>query len=253
MYKFNRLRHLDSPLKIVSKNKLVSECFKFISKEGLDIIKNILNDNEVRTKCEFSSKIAPKVYRGLYQNNQFIRDLWNCSEVDNILSNTMDTELILHPMLYERAHVNFNVKNNLMNENVFDWHYDSQPYVFITLLDSEEKDNVNTQYIYDGKLYNLSFPEPGYSYIMKGSQLKHCVIGSNSKRISMVTSLVPKSIEFEDNTNLNISRTYTPYNDLVLDFINYKVNRMERLLSSNLNNVSKDLVLKEIDDIKKEI
>tara|TARA_E500000178_G_C16922361_1_gene707830 strand:- start:84 stop:833 length:750 start_codon:yes stop_codon:yes gene_type:complete len=246
---FNKNIHLHLPLKIKSENNIVSNCFKFLTKDCVNIINDILDEDHIQKNCKFSSEIAPKVYRGLYQNNNFIKDLWDCKEITDQISKTMNNKLKIHPMLYERAHVNCtNIEKK--EKHIFNWHFDSQPYVFVTLLNSENKNDYSTQYYLDGKYYNLEFPGPGYAYILKGSEVEHCVLPNIGKRTSMITSFVPESIYENDNTNLNISKTYTPKNELLLDFTRYKLNRIENMIK---NNIDSEKTLKELDDLKNEI
>ena len=212
---------------------LFSKPFPLFTKECIEQISVILERPSVREKCLFKSEIAPFVYRGLCKHSEFIKDIWSSRYIEEVASNIMETGLKFHPMLYERGHCNVS-KSAIKNGKAFDWHYDSQPYVLIVLL-SEPSGGVDNCTFYkdasSDSIYALPFPGAGYARILKGSEVEHCVHANYDNRMTMITSFVSTSNSLTDFTNLKFAKTYSPSLSLYAEFILYRLDNMESILS----------------------
>jgi hypothetical protein len=257
-----------------SSNVLLTDAFPFLSKAAVAIVRQ--EAQRLREKCQFTSSMAPVVFRGLAKHSAFIRAMFleNPALVEKV-SEAMGVDLIPHPTMYEIAHMNSNRSDPEDTElrgqrekkqsqddeagsdedQIFKWHFDSQPYVMVLLLsDPGPEGDKNTVYIDEqvqaptkeqqqidmhegdeaisqGVRKSLCFPAEGYAYVIKGSELRHCVTSCKGRlRLSMVTSWVHRDVRLPDPSNLYISGQYTPYLPLLRDYVTYRSDRVRQLL-----------------------
>ena len=213
-------------------NANMSAPFPLFTEECVKEIYDILHNEDIKSKCVFTSEIAPYVYRGLCKYSQFVKDLWTSPHIENIASSIMKTNVKYHPMLYERGHCNISMHKS---KKTFDWHYDSQPYVLIVLLSTPPcgDDNCTFYKDCDNNVCSLSFPKAGYARILKGSTVEHCVNANYEYRTTMITSLV--SDMHTDYTNLDYAKTYTPQFPLYTEYVLYRLSNLKNIINESLD------------------
>lgn len=83
------------------------------------------------------------------------------------------------------------------------WHFDSVPYVLIILLsDPTTFEGGILEFEYDNKINQVDFPNIGYAFFMKGSEIRHHVTKLLfGKRITLINSYMDKD-DHDDITNL---------------------------------------------------
>ena len=219
-----------------------SEPFRLLTPEAIVIANEILNNDIIQKNCTYSSPIAPMVLREVCNYSSFFNDMWNSNELISFISEISDISLKPHPMKLERAHINIQSPISEKNIPIFGWHVDSQPFVCIVMLSdmpSESGGIGGETYIrtLDG-IIKLQFPEAGYAYLLQGGIVPHCAMpAQNYNRKTMITSFIPDDVlTYGDNTNLELSKTYSNINRLTHDYFQYRINEVSEKAKKLVNN-----------------
>lgn len=225
-------------------NFAASEPFRLLTPEAITLANEILNNDIIQKNCLYSSNIAPMVLREVCNYSLFFNDMWNSSELISFISQISEIPLKPHPMKLERAHINIqspNLENYDKNIPIFGWHVDSQPFVCIVMLSDMPNDGGIGGETYiktlDG-IIKLQFPEAGYAYLLQGSIVSHCAMpAQNYNRKTMITSFIPDDVlTYGDNTNLELSKTYSNINTLGYDYFQYRLNEVSEKAKKLANN-----------------
>jgi hypothetical protein len=222
-----------------------SEPFCLLTPEAITIANEILNNDIIQRNCTYSSPIAPMVLREVCNYSSFFNDMWNSNELISFISEISNISLKPHPMKLERAHIN--IQSSISEESdknlpVFGWHVDSQPFVCIVMLSDIPSENGGiggeTYIKTANEIIKLQFPEAGYAYILQGSIVPHCAMpAQNYNRKTMITSFIPDDVlTYGDNTNLELSKTYSNINTLTNDYFQYRINEVSEKAKKLANN-----------------
>ena len=187
------------------------------------------------------------VLREVCNYSPFVNDMWNSNELISFISEISNISLKPHPMKLERAHINIQSPISEKNIPIFGWHVDSQPFVCIVMLSDIPSQNSaigGETYIrtLDG-IIKLQFPEAGYAYLLQGGIVPHCAMpAQNYNRKTMITSFIPDDVlTYGDNTNLELSKTYSNINTLTHDYFQYRINEVsekaKKLVNNQKNNI----------------
>ena len=227
-----------------------SDPFRLLTPEAITIVNEILNDDIIQRNCTYSSSIAPMVLREVCNYSPFLNDMWNSNELISFISEISNISLKPHPMKLERAHINIQspvLENCDKNIPIFGWHVDSQPFVCIVMLSDIPSENGaigGETYIKTAdEIIKLQFPEAGYAYVLQGSIVSHCAMpAQNYNRKTMITSFIPDDVlTYGDNTNLELSKTYSNINILTHDYFQYRINEVsekaKKLVNNQKNNI----------------
>ena len=219
-----------------------SDPFRLLTPEAITIVNEILNDDIIQRNCTYSSSIAPMVLREVCNYSPFVNDMWNSNELISFISEISNISLKPHPMKLERAHINIQSPISEKNIPIFGWHVDSQPFVCIVMLSDIPSENSaigGETYIrtLDG-IIKLQFPEAGYAYLLQGGIVPHCAMpAQNYNRKTMITSFIPDDVlTYGDNTNLELSKTYSNINTLGYDYFQYRLNEVSEKAKKLANN-----------------
>jgi hypothetical protein len=222
-----------------------SEPFRLLTPEAITITNEILNDDIIQRNCTYSSPIAPMVLREVCNYSSFLNDMWNSNELTSFISEISNISLKPHPMKLERSHIN--IQSPIFEESdknipIFGWHVDSQPFVCIVMLSdmpSESGGIGGETYIKTAnEIIKLQFPEAGYAYVLQGSIVPHCAMpAQNYNRKTMITSFIPDDVlTYGDNTNLELSKTYSNINTLTHDYFQYRINEVSEKAKKLVDN-----------------
>lgn len=171
--------------------------FKYLSENSIKILNEIIDNNKDLIK---SSDRIPSFIRGIGYHSNFIRELCYNDEILKYLKKITGINLIPHYLFSNVGHINIGLPNN---KEIDKWHFDSVPYVLIILLsDPKNFSGGILEYEINSKIYQVYFPNAGYAFFMKGSEIKHHVTKLNfGKRITLINSYMDKDVSL-DSTNL---------------------------------------------------
>jgi hypothetical protein len=137
------------------------------------------------------------------------------------------------------AHIN--VQKSCQTKPVDDWHFDSTPFVLVTILTDHINDpgaNLLVSHKNDDKIFKCKLQTPGQACLMQGNQIYHCAQQSlTSERISMVTSFYVDSPFIYDCSSLKAPIEYSDYATCVQQYANHFMTRIvkscQALISTN--------------------
>eukprot|EP01084_Bolivina_argentea_P275344 469561_1 len=219
-----------------------TEPFQLLTEECIDIIRNEVLSNDIIDNCYYSSQIAPLVIRRPNKYSKFLYDLFHSKELIDMLNKITNTTLRIHPMQFEQAQCNIQSKQN---QNVFDWHYDSQDFVLIIMLSDIPSNAIGggtllEYYDHDQnitKYKELLFSNPGTAYFMQSNQVRHAAnYAQNYIRITMVTSYMYDNITNHDPSSITIAKYYTDHKELMNEYLDY---RLDDLINKTQHNKDK--------------
>lgn len=125
--------------------------------------------------------------------------------LEAVVSSIAGTALKAHPIIIERAHVNFQriaaQKDAFaaIRKQVDDWHYDYMPYVLVIMI-SKSADTTGGRLITDHSAMDL---DPGEGILMQGSHVKHMAEkAASGNRITLVVSFMMDTPELKDTTRI---------------------------------------------------
>ncbi|KAI9744805.1 MAG: hypothetical protein M1818_001730 [Claussenomyces sp. TS43310] len=235
----------------------VSEPFRLFSKEAImEMRKEIFAENVLNKYC-YQSDIAPMQLRGYAPKEaKFIYDAWKSPKTLAILSEIAGVDLV--PVIdYEIGHINISKPGNRQDANeaaldvddddkaVVDWHRDSYPFVCVLMM-SDTTNMVGGETALkagNGEIRKVRGPEIGCAVVLQGRYIDHQALRAfgGQERITMVTSLRPKSPFVRDDTVLNTVRPISNLPDLYGQTIEYSLENMEARLRRMLKKVRLDM------------
>ena len=125
--------------------------------------------------------------------------------LESVVSKIAGVKLKAHPIVIERAHVNFQNVSGKQDafasdrKGVDDWHYDYMPFVFIIMIHKSadaEGGRLHTD-------YDTVSLRPGEGVLLQGSHVKHFAEKATSgNRITMVVSFMMDTLELKDTTRI---------------------------------------------------
>src|SRR5262249_54841968 len=103
--------------------------FWLLSEGGVDVARSVAQSR--RDLCRTSDRTAKYVTGGVYRS-RFLRDLSNCRQVTDFLSEIAGCKLLPHSMPSQQLYINY-APDELTNA-VDTWHVDSIGFDYVTLL-----------------------------------------------------------------------------------------------------------------------
>ena len=167
------------------------EPFRCLSDEDLARVRVLVEEH--RHKALTTSRSTS--LRGV----EALNALFGTAALEKIVSDIVGADLCAHPMKIEHAHVNLQTKS-ATDAAVDDWHQDYVPFVFIFMISRDASDNT-------GALRTRGFGDhilsEGEAIIVQGSHVEHRADAcSSGERITVVTSLAPRTIDYRDMTRV---------------------------------------------------
>ncbi|DBA98850.1 hypothetical protein WJX77_009641 [Trebouxia sp. C0004] len=236
----------------------VAEPFSFLSKAGVDTLLKELTSETVQNNCKFSTDRTPCCLRGTSDHSPFIRDLWSSPEVTDIVSAVAGIPLQLG-YKYEIAHTNVQVDSpDGSDAPVDNWHYDSIPFVAVTLLTPTEGMTGGETVLKkgDGSEMSVGFPQAGYLIVLQGQHVRHLAKRAVSPhgRMTMVTGYIPADPLLSDQTVLRVSKMMSDLPTLFHQWAQYRLERFGKqaqLISQSFEEKHKETgQLADMDEVK---
>lgn len=153
---------------------------------------------------------------------------------------------------YEIAHINASLinkdypvgeklgKEGNLEDSVYDWHYDSNSFVIVLMLSTNDEMIGGKTGLKDGdeKIVTVDDPKIGYATILQGRVIKHIATKpiTNHERISSVVGYIPDDIEVPDTTVLtSFKPSVLPrsiHDEYYPEWCEYRFKRIEDMLAN---------------------
>ncbi|KAK1144207.1 hypothetical protein N8T08_005620 [Aspergillus melleus] len=222
----------------------ISEPFPLFSEDAIRQMRAEIFSEPVLADCQFASTFCTNMVRGMgHKRAPFVCDAWKSPQVLSQVSEVAGIDLI-PAWEYEIANINIAVKDddevdgpvNVTksakedNTAAFGWHYDSFPFVCVTML-SDCTNMIGGEtaiQLPSGDIKKVRGPAMGYAVVMQGRYLHHQALKAigGRERISMVTPFRPKNPLVRDEILLvgvrgisNLAELYPQYYDYRLEVL----------------------------------
>ncbi|KAF5655553.1 hypothetical protein F25303_487 [Fusarium sp. NRRL 25303] len=169
------------------------------------------------------------------QQAPFAHALWKSPKVQQAVSKVAGIDLV-YAFEYEIGHCNLlfsdgeDEKKGASDNVGFSWHYDSFPFVCVTMLSdcSDMKGGETAVLKGDGEVLKVRGPTMGTAVILQGRYVQHAALKAIGKeRISFITAFRPKSPFVKDELVLTGSRPISNQSELVYDYCTYRADVLE--------------------------
>ncbi|RFN46611.1 hypothetical protein FIE12Z_9143 [Fusarium flagelliforme] len=218
----------------------------FTEAAAKQVRRELLSDDVLKT-CQYTSTFTKNQIRGYTQKQApFSHALWKSPEVQNAVSAVAGIDLV-HAFEYEIGHMNLFFSDgeddkDAKNDLGFSWHYDSFPFVCVTMLSdcSDMKGGETAILKGDGEILKVRGP-------IMGRYIKHAALKAIGKeRISFITAFRPKSPFVRDELVLTGSRPISNQSELLYDYCTYRAD----ILESRFCEHARQLRMKQASGIK---
>ncbi|KAL3457671.1 hypothetical protein BJX64DRAFT_302448 [Aspergillus heterothallicus] len=222
----------------------ISEPFPLFTAEAIRQMRAEIFSDEVLADCQYASDFCSNMIRGMgHARAPFICDVWKSPEVLSKVSAAAGIDLI--PAFdYEIANINVAVKDDddttsaapkppSDDDNVpaFAWHYDSFPFVCVTMLSNctEMIGGETAIKLPSGAIKKVRGPAQGYAVVMQGRYLEHQALKAvgGRERISMVTPFRPRDVRVRDETILVGTRGISNLAEMYPEYFEYRCEVLE--------------------------
>ncbi|KAH9888304.1 hypothetical protein F4778DRAFT_786114 [Xylariomycetidae sp. FL2044] len=232
----------------------VSEPFPLFTQEAVMRMRQEVLSPEVMQNCQYSSNLAHCQLRGFANKYApFVYDVWKNPETLAIISKIAGIDLVTE-MDFEIGHVNISVKSEEEKEEelkafserasgdedkpIVDWHYDSYPFVCVTML-SDCTTMIGGETALrtgNGDIMKVRGPQMGCAVVLQGRYIQHQALRAlgTAERISMVTSFRPRSPRLRDDTVLTTVRPISNLAELYHQFTVYRLEILEERVRAQL-------------------
>jgi len=199
----------------------------------------------------FAKKYAPFTY-----------EAWNHPRTMEIMSKMSEVELE-HMFDYEVAHSNISIKQpttKILDSNlecddptqipaIVSWHYDSPQFVCVLMMSETDQmiGGETSLLMGDGKVAKVENPKKGWANVLQGRIIRHVAPkprGDYTERITQVSSFRPK----DPMTDRCVLTTVKPskssgtrYNDFYRDWMNYRLDIMQKRIEVLRNQVNETI------------
>ncbi|KAL5341927.1 hypothetical protein BJX70DRAFT_386391 [Aspergillus crustosus] len=234
----------------------ISEPFKLFNEEAIRQMRAEIFSEKVLAECQYASSFCTNMIRGMgHGRAPFNYDVWKSPEVLEKVSAAAGIDLV--PVFdYEIANINVAVKEDYDTHTTgngsktkpttddddvpaFAWHYDSFPFVCVTMLsDCTEMVGGETAIsLPSGEIKKVRGPAMGYSVVMQGRYMKHQALKAlgGRERITMVTSFRPKDPNVRDESILvgvrgisNLAELYPQYFEYRMEVLEERIRDVRR-------------------------
>ncbi|UPL01936.1 hypothetical protein LCI18_012870 [Fusarium solani-melongenae] len=211
-----------------------SDPFPLFTEAAVKQVRRELLSEDVLKTCQYASTFTKNQIRGYTQKQApFAHALWKSPEVQNAVSKVAGIDLV-HAFEYEIGHTNLLFSDGEEKEGTdnvgFSWHYDSFPFVCVTMLsDCSNMTGGETAVLQgNGEVLKVRGPTTGTAVILQGRYVKHAALKAFGKeRISFITAFRPKSPFIKDELVLTGSRPISNQSELVYDYCTYRADILE--------------------------
>ncbi|KAL4727384.1 hypothetical protein ACLX1H_006296 [Fusarium chlamydosporum] len=201
-----------------------SDPFPLFTEATVKQVRRELLSEDVLKTCQYASSFTKNQIRGYTQN----------PEVQQAVSKVAGIDLV-HALEFEIGHTNlfFSDGEDEMGDNDnlgFSWHYDSFPFVCVTMLsDCTDMKGGETAILKgDGEIIKVRGPTMGTAVILQGRYIKHAALKAIGKeRFSFITAMRPKSPFVRDELVLTGSRLISNQSELLYDYCTYRADILE--------------------------
>ncbi|GME25396.1 hypothetical protein BO99DRAFT_336607 [Neofusicoccum parvum] len=199
--------------------------------------------------CQYTSSFTKNMIRGLGPARApFIYDAWRSPEVLSKISEVAGIDLV---PVFDFDIGNINVSINDQAEEIvpakklaendvstFAWHYDSFPFVCVMML-SDCTDMVGGETMLrtaSGELMKARGPSMGTAVVMQGRYIEHQALKAygGRERITMVTSLRPRSPFIRDESVLTGVRGISDLSEIYGQYSEYRLEILEERVRARL-------------------
>lgn len=249
----------------------ISEPFRLFTADAINQMRAEIFSEPVLKDCQYASDFCPTMVRGMghkyastfsidiafslktqwktnnpYRRAPFTYDVWKSPEVLSKISAIAGIDLI--PAFdYEIANINVAIKDDeppasqASNSSTkppadddapaFAWHYDSFPFVCVTMLsDCTSMVGGETAIkLPNGTIKKVRGPAQGYAVVMQGRYLEHQALKAvgGRERITMVTPFRPKDAEVRDEILLTGTRGISNLEEMYPQYFEYRMEVLE--------------------------
>ncbi|KAE8385717.1 hypothetical protein BDV23DRAFT_176060 [Aspergillus alliaceus] len=228
-----------------------SEPFPLFTIDAIKQIRAEMFCEPVLENCQYASSFASNMIRGMGRARApFTCDAWSSLELLSKISEVAGVDLVV-AFDYEIANINIsaddpasaalhNGDNTPDNEPpAFSWHYDSFPFVCVTMLSDFTgmiggETAIKTP---SGEIKKIRGPAMGTAVIMQGRYIEHQALKAlgGRERISMVTPFRPRSPFIRDELVLTGSRAISNWSELYTGYTAYRLELLEERFRAKLN------------------
>ncbi|EXJ95776.1 hypothetical protein A1O1_00900 [Capronia coronata CBS 617.96] len=277
---FDPAKHLDfiPPQKVVTMKDIgleghgisplaVSEPFRLFTNEAIEQFRAEIFSKPVLDNYQCSSSFASNMIRSYAaEYGPFAYSVWHHPKVLEIVSKVAGVDLTV-AMDIDVAHINVAVNDEEVSASaaeqqqkaaevagnerpVFKWHYDSYPFVIVTMLSdcTDMKGGETALRTASGEVMKVRGPSMGTAVVMQGRYIEHQALKAwgGRERISMVTSFRPKSPFIKDETVLaglrgitDLSLLYHQYAEYRFQVLEARFREKRQMLLQNWNDTGK--------------
>jgi len=217
----------------------VSEPFRLFTDEAIQQFRAEIFSEPVLEHCQVSSNFASNMIRDYAADyGPFAYSVWHHPEVLAIVSKVAGVDLTVG-MDIDIGHVNVStnqgaqdVKRDESSQTpAFAWHYDSYPFVVVTMLSdcTDMKGGETALRTGTGEIMKVRGASMGTAVVLQGRYIEHQALKAwgGRERISMVTSFRPKSPFCKDETTLAGLRGITDLGLLYHQYAEYRLQVLE--------------------------
>ena len=218
--------------------------FRLLSDEGVAAARSVALS--LRESCRTSDRTAKYVAGGVYRS-KFLRDLCNCPQISDFLSDIAGCALVPHSMPSQQLYVNF--APDELTSAVDTWHVDSIGFDYVLLLsdprtfeggrfqffrgtttdaarllgtDQDKLTDATSKDLPAERVVSPAFPAAGYAIFQQGNKVVHRAtpLTRRAERITMVPGLVARDTRCPDPTKNAVIEWAEP--GLVAEFARHK-------------------------------
>ncbi|KAM6511690.1 hypothetical protein FALCPG4_016689 [Fusarium falciforme] len=247
-----------------------SEPFPLFSEEAIKQMRAEIFSEAVLEKCQYASTFNANMVRGMgHELAPFTYDAWHSPETLAKISQVAGVEVV--PAFdFDVANINISVsddknaeisigENKLRdgadNDNLSSvaWHYDSFPFVCVVMM-SDCTGMVGGETAVrkpNGEVIKVRGPSTGTAVILQGRYIEHQALKAlgGRERITMVTSLRPKSPFIRDESVLTGVRGISNLDELYHQYTEYRLEILEERLRAKSKEERKLALAKKKYDI----
>ncbi|KAH7175318.1 hypothetical protein EDB81DRAFT_895811 [Dactylonectria macrodidyma] len=216
----------------------VTDPFPLFTKEAILQIRREIFSEPVLRNCRFKSDFNANMIRGMgHERAPFTYDAWWSPEILAKVSEAAGVELV--PVFdYEVANINISINDQNApvltsgdETSAVAWHYDSFPFVCVTMAaDCTGMVGGETAIkLPSGEERRVRGPAMGTCVVMQGRYIHHQALKAfgGRERIAMVTAFRPKSAFIRDESILTGCRAISHIDELYPQYIEYRLSNLE--------------------------
>ncbi|KAL1863772.1 hypothetical protein Plec18170_000611 [Paecilomyces lecythidis] len=228
----------------------VSEPFQLFSQDAVKQMRAEIFSEPVLDSCQYTSVFVKHTIRGMGPKRApFTYNAWRSPEVLSRISEVagmelvpvMDTEIAAINIAINNQNPSVAQTNDSSKENdlpAFAWHYDSYPFVCVTMLsDCNHMTGGETALkTGTGEIMKVRGPAMGTAVVMQGRYINHQALKAlgGQERISMITSFRPKSPLLKDESVLTGVRGISNVPELYSQYTQYRLEILEERIKDRL-------------------